>query len=405
VIGAGGAGLAAIRALCEAGIDVECLEAGDVVGGHWHTDYDCLHLITPRDSSGYRGDPMPASYPLFPSRDQFLAYLLGHAERFDLVRHVRFGSCVEHVEPRDGRFAVALAGGEVLTYDAVVIANGHLRDPLVPELPGTFTGHQVHSGAYRNAGDVDGTRVLVVGTGNSGCDLASDCAAHLLDVTVSMRHGQLFQPKTFLGKPRGELPIMRLPPRLQDLALRALIRLSVGRPEEYGLPAPATRSVVAQRPVVNTTLLHWIHHGRVRVAPGIRRLDGRVVHFTDGSSSEFDTILWATGFRATLPFLDEALVRRRDDVPLRVAGCTLLQGAPDGLSVVGLCAPRGPQLPVYSDHAALVARMLAVRARRPGAVAAAFAGEEPEHRIDIIRSEWTAQMERAAATVEALDAG
>ncbi len=404
IVGAGAAGLASIQALRAAGLEVDCFEQTGRTGGHWNTDYRCLHLITPRDASGYVGDPMPDAYPLFPSRQQVLDYIVGFGERHDLVRHVTFETGVERAEPVDGGWRVRTTDGRVREYAGLVVANGHLWDPFVPAVEGTFTGRQIHSGAYQDVGDIAGERVLVVGSGNSGCDLASDCAQSMLDVTISVRSGHLFQPKTFLGRPRGELPIMKLPPRLQDHALRALIRLSVGAPERYGLPAPETWNLMEQRPVVNSLLLHWLQHGRVQVAPGIRRFDGREVEFADGTRQTFDTILWCTGFSTRFPFLDAALLRWRDAQPLRVAGCILPFAGPPRLYLNGLCAPRGPQLPVYSHHGRLIARMIRLEGRLDAPVVDVFsAREEPEHRIDLVRSVWQAQMDAAEATLDELE--
>jgi cation diffusion facilitator CzcD-associated flavoprotein CzcO len=399
VIGAGAAGLAAIRALLARGLDFDCFEASDRVGGHWHTDYDALHLITPRSGSGFRGDPMPAEWADFPRRSQMVEYLEGHADRHDLRRHVTFNTRVERIVPlgRNG-----LDGWEVTTsdrvtrrYAGVLVANGHNSVPSIPAVPGTFTGKTLHSGAYRNTADIEGRRVLVVGSGNSGCDIASELSQAAYDVVLSVRKGHLFQPKSFFGKPRGSLPIMKLPPRLLDPVLRFLIWTSVGSPEAYGLPKPVAKSLNDQRPVVNSLVLHWIQHGRIVPAPGLRRFDGHVVEFVDGTRHEVDTIVWATGFQAALPFLSEDLIGREAGIPLRVAGCILPAHGPAGLYFVGLCAPRGPQLPVYSDQAEVIVDMLALQPRLDRSLADLFtASDQPEGRIDIVRASWNDQMER-----------
>jgi cation diffusion facilitator CzcD-associated flavoprotein CzcO len=399
LIGAGAAGLGALQVLRDEGFAVDCFERSDRVGGHWHTDYDCLHLITPRDSSGFAGCPMPAEYPLFPSRDQMRDYILGFAAQHGLGAQIRFNTAVESVRPLDARglagWEVTTSDGETRTYDGVIVANGHLWDPFVPDYPGRFEGRVLHSGQYRDARDLEGDRVLVVGAGNSGCDLAVDAAQAGRETSVSVRHGLVFQPKTLYGRPRSELPLLgRLPIRVSERITRGLIDVAVGRPERYGLPAPATRNLHRNRPVVNAQLLHFIHHGRVRVAPAITRFDGHDVHFADGSVRAFDTIVYATGFKVTLPFFDPALLRFADGVPLRVAGMTLPVGL-ERLYFVGLAAPRGPQLPVYSAQARLIARFLTAQERAATPLSAVFArSSRAESRIDLPRHEWTRDMER-----------
>ena len=410
VIGAGAAGLAAMRALLDAGREFDCFEATDRVGGHWHTDYDNLHLITPRDGSGFRGDPMPDAWAHFPRRSQMVEYLEGHAERHDLRRHVTFGVRVERLDPVgpkaiDG-WDVTTSDGSTRRYAGVLVANGHNSVPSIPKVPGAFLGRQLHSSEYRNPADIQGRRVLVVGSGNSGCDIASELAQAGCDIVLSIRHGHLFQPKTFFGKPRGSLPIMKLPPRLLDPVLRLLIRVSVGRPEDYGLPRPVATSLNDQRPVVNSLVLHWIHHGRVVPAPGIRRFDGSFVEFVDGSRHEVDTVVWATGFQAALPFLTDELIRRERGIPLRVAGCILPASGPARLYFVGLCAPRGPQLPVYSDQAAVIIDMLALQERIDRPLVDLFSETDvPEGRIDLVRAHWIRQMEATRRRLRSLAKG
>ena len=406
VIGAGGAGLGTMEVLQRHGIAFDCFEQSDRVGGHWHTDYESLHLITSRDISGFAGHPMPAHYPVYPSRDQMREYLEHFASETGVRAHVRFGVRVERVTPlgpagRDG-WRVETSDGETRDYAGVLVCNGHLWNPNVPEYPGEFTGRQIHSGAYRSIDDIQGTRVLTVGAGNSGCDLAVDIANGRLESTISIRRGQMFQPKAVFGRPRAEISwLAKLPVRINERIARAMSDVVIGPARAYrGLPEPATRNLNELPPVVNNLLPYWIQHGRIAVAPGIARLDGQRVHFVDGTSGEFDTILWATGFKVTLPFLDGGLVRWRDGVPLRTAGLTLPVGA-ENLYFVGLAAPRGPQLPVYSAQAELVVRMLRLDPARRSALAARFAETDvPDARIDIVRAVWQKQMRDASRALD-----
>ena len=138
----------------------------------------------------------------------------------------------------------------------------------------------------------------------------------------------------------------------------------------------------------------------MRVAPAIERFDGRDVHFTDGTSRAFDTIVYATGFKVTLPFLDAAPLRWAGGAPLRVAGMTLPVGL-ERLYFVGLAAPRGPQLPVYSAQTRLIARFLTAQERDDVALSARFAAAaRPEARIDIPRHEWQRDMDRTRRRID-----
>lgn len=170
------------------------------------------------------------------------------------------------------------------------------------------------------------------------------------------------------------------------------------------MPEPESRTLAEGRVVVNDLLLYWIQHGRVRVVPGIARFDGKTVHFTDGAEREYDAILWATGFRPSLPFLDASLVRRRNGVPLRYAGGTVPAGL-EKLYYIGLAAPRGPQINVYGVQTKLAIRMVALHeaAGEGGAGIEAYlsALQVAEDRIDIVRADWDAQM---ADTERLLDA-
>jgi cation diffusion facilitator CzcD-associated flavoprotein CzcO len=406
VIGAGAAGMAAMKALAGAGVPFDCFEATDRVGGHWHTDYDCLHLITPRSSSGFRGDPIPSHWSDFPRRTEMVEYLEGYATKYDLRDRVRFGTRVQRLEPVGERaidgWTVTTSDGETRHYTGVIVANGHNSVPLIPIVPGKFAGRVMHSSEYKNPADIAGSRVLVVGSGNSGCDIASELAQAGCDVVFSVRAGHLFQPKSFFGKPRGALKVMKLPPRLLDPVLRLMIRMSVGRPEAYGLPTPTHKSLNDQRPVVNSLVLHWIQHGRVHPVPGLRSFDGTTVETVDGARHDIDTIVWATGFRAVLPFLSDELIHRFDGIPLRVAGCILPANGPANLYFVGLCAPRGPQLPVYSDQMEVILDMIDVQERRDVPVVDTFTRHTPEHRIDIVRSVWNDDMKSTRRTLAAL---
>ncbi|MDQ1682900.1 MAG: hypothetical protein QOC60_88 [Frankiaceae bacterium] len=380
VIGAGYCGMGAARALLAAGVELEILEADDDVGGNWrHGVYDSTHIISSRDSTAYIEFPMPRDYPDFPSREQMLAYLCSYADAFGLRTHIRFGTTVTRVSPvtPDG-----LAGWEVTTtepdgstlvrhYDGVVVANGHHWSPRQPSYEGSFAGKELFAKDYRNLDDV-GRRVLVVGGGNSACDIAVEVGNDpRRSALMSVRRGYWLLPKTLLGVPVSELDRGWLPVWLQRLVLRVALAIVVGPHERYGLPKPDHKPF-ERHPVVNSQLPYALRHGRVVAKPDIARLDGDRVHFVDGTAAEVDTIVWATGYDVAFPFLDPDPFAWRHGLPLRHLGML----APDlaGLYVFGVLQPRGGAGPIISRLADLLASIVTAQAARPDVPIARLVG-------------------------------
>ena len=407
VIGAGAAGISTLQQLRQAGFDVDCFEKTNRVGGHWHTDYDALHLISSRDTTVFEDFPMPAGYPHFPSRDQIRTYIESYARRHGLYDIIRFNTAVTSVVPRPSDntvgsrgWTVSIDDGVSKDYDGVFVANGHLWDPFIPVVPGTFTSQQIHSSSYTNVEAIAGRRVLVVGAGNSGCDLAVDVAQSRYDVDIVIRRGMYFQSKTYFGRPRHELGFLaEFSPGEQDLINRLLARVTFGEWKDYpGLPEPEHRTIAESPTVANNLLLYWIQHGRIRVVPGIERFDGSTVHFTDGTHNTYDTILWATGFNVALPFLAESAIRRCNGVPLRY-GAGIVPAGLERLYFIGLTAPRGPMIPIYGIQAKLAIQMAALHepAGEDGAGIEAYLSshQRAEDRLDMPRNEWFDQVDDA----------
>jgi cation diffusion facilitator CzcD-associated flavoprotein CzcO len=365
IIGAGYAGNGVAKALKDAGIPYDQLEATDHVGGNWaHGVYDSTHIISSRDSTQYEDFPMPSDYPDFPSRDQVLAYLNGYVDRFGLRERTEFEREVVRCDPLDsngvGGWRIELASGEVRSYAGVVVANGHHWKQHRPGYPGHFTRTQLHSKDYRRPSDLEGDRVLVVGAGNSACDIAVETAHMRGPCDISMRRGNWFFPKTMLGIPTAEWDKPWLPLRLQRGIVRLMIRIRFGSWSRYGLPKPDYRPF-DKHPIVNEQLLYFLRHGVVKARPGIERLEGDTVHFVDGTHSDYDTIVWGTGFEIEFPFLDRDLFPWHDGVPVRVAN--LLAPGIANLYLFGLLQPRGGAGPLISRGARALARMIRVQER------------------------------------------
>ncbi|HEV3469627.1 MAG TPA: NAD(P)-binding domain-containing protein [Pyrinomonadaceae bacterium] len=362
VIGAGPVGLAVARALAARGIAYEQLEADDDLGGNWyHGVYETAHIISSKRTTEYADFPMPADYPDFPSARQMLDYLRAYAEHFGLRRHIQFDTKVLMCRPlAGGRWEVELASGERRVYKGVVVCNGHHWDKRFPAYPGRFEGELFHSKDYKHPRQLEGRRVLVIGGGNSACDVAAEAARVGRSCDLSLRRGYWFLPKTIFGVPLPELVPGWTPVWAQRLMLRALLRVIVGRYESYGLPRPDHR-IFEAHPTLNSELLHYVKHGRIRPRPDVERFEGRRVHFKDGSSAEFDAVVCATGFHLSFPFLPPGLVPVRGSNALLYGGCAL--PGYKNLYVVGTAQARYGFGPLMTPAAELLARLVELQDR------------------------------------------
>ncbi|GAB3819130.1 NAD(P)-binding domain-containing protein [Tessaracoccus terricola] len=311
IIGAGPGGLAAGRALAARGLDYEHLERNAGVGGLWDIDapgtpmYDSAHFISSRTVSGFSGFEMPDDFPDYPNHRQVLAYLRDFADHHGLTERIRFDTAVAGLERAGAGWRVSLADGTADEFSAVVVCTGSQWTPLEVEVPG-FTGEVRHSVTYRSADEFRGKRVLVVGGGNSACDIACDAARTAEAVSISMRRGYWFIPKHVFGVPsdvvggKGSF----LPKRLERALLQPLLRLLVGDLTRIGLQKP-DHKLFETHPVMNDQLLHHVRHGDVTPRCGIRSADGATVTFTDGTAADFDVVLLATGYRHAVPFAQD----------------------------------------------------------------------------------------------------
>ena len=370
VIGAGFAGLAATRALLKRGVDVHVYEAKPDVGGNWLDGvYDSTYLITSRNSTGFPEHPLPPGLPDFPHWTQLRDYLRDYADEFGLRRHIRFRHEVSSVAPAGGGDGT---GGWLVTYRGpggaeetrhyagVVVANGHHWDKFVPDKPGTFTGAQIHVKDYKRPEDLTGPRVLVVGAGVSGCDLAVEASRTFGTAWISMRRTHHFIPKTLFGKPVTDLNSPWMPAWLQRTMSSIALRVVNGPFSRYGMPAP-DHKLFSEQVTINSQLLYALRHGAVRYRPDIARFDGRTVRFVDGRAEEFDGIVWATGYRVSFPFLDHGMFEWDDGIPRRV--CGLLPEQMAGLYVFGLIQLRGGAGPMLARNAELLADAVQAQSR------------------------------------------
>jgi len=381
VIGAGAAGLTAIKNLREQGFGVDCYERETSIGGAWNWRHDrspvyaSTHLISSKPFTQYPDFPMPDHWPDYPHHSQVLAYLQRYTDHFGLREHIWFGTEVIRIEPADnGTFDVTIRGvrggtPRTMRYTAVVVANGHLWSPKLPDYEGLgeYSGTVIHASAYKDAAQLRGRRVLVIGAGNTGCDIAVEAAQQAATCWHSTRRGYWYAPKYLLGRPADQLNDLalawRLPLRLRQWLFQRLLRLTVGDLTRFGLPRPDHR-VYETHPIVNSQLPYHVGHGAIVPVPDVTRFEHNRVVFADGRTADPDLVVLATGYLPRFDFVPADLLdadaEGRPRLPLQ-----LFSRSQPTLAVVGLVQPDSGVFPIMHWQAVTVARWLRLREADP----------------------------------------
>lgn len=367
IIGAGASGITAAKTFREQGIDFDCFEKGSGIGGNWRYEndngmssaYRSLHIISSKWNMQYSDFPMPENFPDYGHDSDVLRYFEEYVDHFGFREAIRFNCEVSDVSPHpQGGWEVTLAGGETHHYQAVVVANGHHWNPRWPDFPGRFTGEVLHSHHYKTPEAFDGKNVLIVGIGNSACDIAVDLSRLARTVYLSTRRSAYVLPKYVLGIPNDQWlhPLFDyFPLALRRTAFRILAYMTVGNQERYGLPRPRHK-LLQEHPTLNQEFLSYVGHGRIKIKPDIRELQGERVGFVDGSSEPFDTIIYATGYNITFPFLKPEVFTVQDN---RVhLFRRVIDPEEPNLFFLGLLQPLGAIMPLAELQARWIAGLL-----------------------------------------------
>jgi hypothetical protein len=361
IVGAGPSGLVVARQLRAAGVPFDIFERHSGLGGIWDPQnvgspiYRSAHFISSRYCSGFYAHPMPESFPDYPSWRNLLSYINDFAADEGLDRLVTFNSTVEKaVLAEDGTWRVTVNGAEK-RYRAVVAAPGVTWHPNVPELVGqdSFTGEIRHASTYFDHTEFAGKRVVIVGGGNSGVDIACDAAMSADAAFISLRRGYWFLPKHIFGVTMdvffdgGPPAGVTLPEDLTEL-----VAALNGDLTKLGLQEPDHR-VLESHPIANDQILHYLRHGDITAKPDVDRLEGDEVVFVDGSREKADLVLLATGYEYRLPFLEGSLFEWKHGHPqlyLNIFSRTV-----DSLYVLGFIEFADAAYKRFEDMAQLIA--------------------------------------------------
>lgn len=364
VIGGGPAGLATARRLERSGVRTVVLEAGDLPGRRWHEHYDRLRLHTARPLSGLPGRRLPRAAGRWVPRASLADYLVTYARGLD----IRTGAAATRVDRDGSGWSVAVADGTTLHARSVVVCTGRTNQPILPSWAGGALpdGTVVHSRDYRSGSAYTGQRVLVVGAGNTGAEIALDLVDHgAAEVLWSIRSGQNVIGRTIRGIPVQYFSVIgrRLPTSSRDRTFRLLSRLSVG--DAAGIPRPAFGGAsqldrTHTTPLIDVGTVSAVRRGDIEVVRDVSSLDGSTVHFSDGHERTIDSIVLATGYRPGLePLVGHLGVLDTEGYPRHFAR---VDAANPGLYFVGFANAVSGLLREISIEARRVAR--AERARR-----------------------------------------
>ncbi|WCL50596.1 flavin-containing monooxygenase [Leptospira sp. GIMC2001] len=364
VIGAGPMGLAVARNFQKFDIPFDGFEKHSSVGGLWDienphsTVYESAHLISSKKRTEFTEYPMGDDVPDYPSHRELIKYFQSFADHFKLNDYYYFNETIDRIEPdlETSLWFVKLKSGKKFLYKGIILASGTLHEPNIPNIPGKFSGKILHSAEYKSADIFANKKVLIVGAGNSGCDIAVDAVHRAKTVSISLRRGYHFVPKYVFGKPADTIGgLIKLPAFAKQLIDGFLLKWFTGDPVRFGFPKP-DHKIYESHPIVNSLVLYHAGHGDIQVTTDIRSFDGKKVVFIDGTSQEYDLILYATGYKLHYPFIDKDILDWKGSMPDFYMN-TFSRRFP-GLVIAGMIEAAGIGWQGRYDQAELIARYI-----------------------------------------------
>jgi cation diffusion facilitator CzcD-associated flavoprotein CzcO len=305
IVGAGPAGLAMAGRLAQMGVPFLVLEKGERIAAPWHGHYERLCLHTVKEHSDLPHWPMPEGYPVYVPRLDLIAYWENYARHMGIAPV--FGQDVGRIHRADGVWITETTAGNTYRSARVVVCTGYNRVPRCPQWPGQeqFEGKFIHSCEYRNAAPFSGQKVLLIGIGNTGAELALDLCDNGARPFISVRGPVNFIRRDVFGRPAQRTAIMlgKLPAPIADFIVRQVQRLTVGDLRPYGIPAsPYAPSEQLRRfgkvPVIDIGTIDRIRAGKIGILPDVSHFNRDSVTFSDGRTESFDAVIACTGYVA-----------------------------------------------------------------------------------------------------------
>lgn len=371
IIGAGSSGIATAKTLHQSGIPFDCFERGSGIGGNWRylndngmsSAYKSLHINSSKRNMEYSDFPMPADYPDYPRHSQVLAYFESYVDHFGFRDKITFQTEVVRVTPlSDGTYNVTIrnaAGERTEHYRAVIVANGHHWCPKYPDFPGVFSGLVMHSHHYKTPDGMTDKNILVVGIGNSACDIACETSRIATQTFLSTRRSAYILPKYILGRPLDSYLtpfFFAVPLWLRRIYGQLLLFLARGSQAACGVPVPKHK-FLSEHPTITSDLLNLVGYGRVKIKPNIKELAGDRVRFEDGTEEKIDIIIYGTGYKLAFPFFDSSFINPENN-ELSLYKRVIHPDYPN-LYFVGLFQPIGAIMPIAEWQSKWVAEILA----------------------------------------------
>ncbi|XP_021538316.1 dimethylaniline monooxygenase [N-oxide-forming] 3 [Neomonachus schauinslandi] len=387
IIGAGVSGLASIRSCLEEGLEPICFEKSEDIGGLWkfsdHAEegrasiYQSVFTNSSKEMMCFPDFPYPDDFPNFMHNSKVQEYITAFCKEKNLLKYIQFKTLVSGINKRPdfsitGQWDVTTERNgkkESAIFDAVLICSGHHVYPNLPKesFPGLklFKGKCLHSQEYKEPGIFKGKRVLVLGLGNSGCDIATELSHTAEQVMISSRSGSWVMSRVWDdGYPWDMVFITRFETFLKNNLPTAIsdwwyIKQMNARfkHENYGL-MPLNRAL-RKEPVFNDELPACILCGTVSIKPNVREFTETSAIFEDGTVFEaIDCVIFATGYSYDYPFLDESIIKSKNNEVILFKGIFPPKLEKPTMAVIGFVQSLGATIPTVDLQARWAVRVI-----------------------------------------------